>query len=167
MDHAWTCNCCGRTFDTLPMAFGIAVPDNWLGLPEAERDTRAKLTDDVCIIDDAEYYVRGCLEIPVSDSSECLVLGVWVSVSEESLRYMLDRWNAQIAEDEPPRFGWLSTWLKGYPEPHEIRCHVFLQSGDLRPRIVLQPTDYPLAVEQHRGITLDRVKQIAAEAGHP
>lgn len=33
-------------------------------------------------------------------------------------------------------------------------------------RAVLQPTHYPLAVEQHQGITLDRVKQIAAEAGH-
>ena len=26
--------------------------------------------------------------------------------------------------------------------------------------------EYPLAIEQHRGITLDRVKQIAAGAGH-
>ena len=33
-------------------------------------------------------------------------------------------------------------------------------------RVVLQPTEYPLAVEQHHGITLDRVKQIAAGAGH-
>jgi hypothetical protein len=36
----------------------------------------------------------------------------------------------------------------------------------LRPLIVLQPTEYPLGVEQHRGITLDRVKEIAAGAGH-
>ena len=73
---------------------------------------------------------------------------------------------AEIAEDEPPRFGWLCTWLNGYSDPHEIRCQVFLRSGNLRPRIVLQPTDYPLAIEQHQGITLERVKQIAALAGH-
>ena len=165
MDHTWTCSCCGRTFDTLPMAYGITAPRNWFGLPEAERHSRARLTEDTCTIDDTEHYIRGCLEIPVSDSAEDLVLGVWVSVSEESLQYILDRWTADIPEDEPPRFGWLSTWLGGYPEPHEIRCHVFLRSGTLRPRIVLQPTDYPLAVEQHHGITLDRVKQFAV-AGH-
>jgi hypothetical protein len=166
VDHTWTCTCCSRTFDTLPMDYGSAAPRNWFGLPEAERTARAKLTDDICVIDDTERYVRGCLEIPVSDSSESLVWGVWVSVSEDSLRYILARWNSPIAQDEPPRFGWLSTWIRGYPEPHEIQCHIFLRSGNLRPRIVLQPTEYPLAVEQHHGITLDRVKQIAAGAGH-
>jgi hypothetical protein len=148
------------------MDYAFAAPRNWFGLTEAERTTRARLTDDICTIDENEHYVRGCLEIPVADSSEDLIWGVWVSVSEESLRYILSEWNAQIAEDEPPRFGWLSTWISGYPEPHEIRCHVFIRSGNLRPLIVLQPTDYPLAIEQHQGITLERVKQIAAGAGH-
>lgn len=148
------------------MAYGYTAPANWFGLPEAERATRPKLTDDTCIIDETERYVRGCLEIPVSDSAESLVFGVWVSVSEESLRYILDHWNAPIPDDEPPRFGWLSNWIKGYPDPQRIKCHIFLRSGNLRPRIVLEPTDYPLAVEQYRGITLDRVKEIAAGAGH-
>jgi hypothetical protein len=149
------------------MNHAFAAPRNWFGLTEAERATRAKLSDDLCMIDGKEHYIRGCLEIPVSDCSESLIWGVWVSISEETLRYVLDRWNVQVPEDEPPRFGWLSTWISGYPEPHEIRCHVFIRSGNLRPRIVLEPTDYPLAVEQHQGITLDRVKEIAAGAGHP
>jgi len=148
------------------MSYGFSAPRNWFGLSEADRSTRATLTEDVCVIDETEHYVRGCVEIPVSDSAESLVWGVWVSVSRESFRYILDRWNSPIPEDEPPRFGWLCTWIDGYPEPQEIRCHVFLQSGNLRPRIVLEPTDYPLAVEQHRGITLDRVKEIAAGDGH-
>jgi hypothetical protein len=133
------------------MHYAFAAPRNWFELTEAERTTRAKLTADVCMIDGKEHYVRGCLEIPVSDSSESLVWGVWVSVSEDSLRYILSKWDAQIAEDEPPRFGWLSNWINGYPEPNEIRCHVFVRSGNLRPRIVLQPTDYPLAIEQQQG----------------
>src|SRR5579862_3637845 len=147
------------------MDYGFAAPRNWFGLPEHERATRARLADDICIIDDTERYVRGCLEMPVSGSSESLVWGIWVSVSEESLRYMLDRWNSPIAQDESPRFGWLSSWINGYPEPHEIKCNIFLRSGNLRPRIVLQPTEYPHAVEQHHGITLDQVKEIAA-VGH-
>jgi hypothetical protein len=42
---------------------------------------------------------------------------------------------------------------------------VFLRSGNLRPRIVLEPSDYPVAIEQHQGVTLERVKEIAV-AGH-
>ena len=54
------------------MDYGFAAPRNWFGLPETERAVRAKLTADICTIDDTEHYVRGCLEIPVSDSSESL-----------------------------------------------------------------------------------------------
>src|SRR5262249_12728714 len=114
------------------MDYGFSAPRNWFALAEAERATRAKLSDDICIIDNTERYVRGCLEIPVRDSAEIFVWGVWVSVSEESLRYILAHWDSPIPEDEPPRFGWLCNWIDGYPEPHEIRCNVFLRSGNLR-----------------------------------
>ncbi len=166
MEHGWICACCGQGFETLPMDYGFCAPINWFGLPESERATRSNLTDDICIIDGEQRYVWGCVEIPVSDSPENPVWGVWVSVSEDSLKYILARWDSSIPEDEPPRFGWLSTWINGYPEPREIRCQIFLRSGNLRPLIVLQPTEYPLAMEQHHGITLDRVKAIAAGAGH-
>jgi hypothetical protein len=166
VEHSWTCHCCGQRFDTLTMDYATMAPANWFGLPEAERATRAKLDSDLCVIDGKEFYVRGCVEVPVLDRTEIFVLGVWVSVSEESFRYVLDHWDTPIADDEPPRFGWLCNWLMGYPEPKEIRCNLHLRSGNLRPRIVLEPTDYPLAVEQRQGITLDRVKEIAAMSGH-
>ena len=166
MRYAWTCNCCGQNFDTLPMNYAFTAPRNWFGLTEAERATRAKLTDDICIIDGTERYIRGCLEIPVCDSTESLVWGVWVSISEETLRYIISHWDDPLIEDEPPHSGWLGSWIKGYPEPVEIRCQIFIQGGDLRPRIVLQQSNYLLAIEQHQGITLERVKQIAASAGH-
>lgn len=166
MDYRWTCSCCGKTFDTLPMDYATQAPDNWFGLPEAERNTRAKLDSDLCVIDEREFYVRGCVELPVVDSSEIFIWGVWISVSEESFRYILDNWETDIPDDAPPRFGWLCTSISGYPDPEEIRCYVHLRSGNLRPRIVLEPTDYPMAVEQRTGITLDRIKQIAAEGGH-
>ena len=148
------------------MDYAIAAPRNWFGLSESERATRAKLTDDLCTIDGVEHYVRGCLEVPVLNTSETLVWGVWASISEKSLARILALWNVPVIENEPPCFGWLSTWIRGYPEPKEIKCHVHMRSGNLRPAIVLELTEYPLAVEQNQGITIDRVKQIAAEAGH-
>ena len=167
MHYAWKCGCCGKQFDTLPMSYATYAPINWFGLPEAERDTRAKLSPDVCIIDGREFYIRGCVELAVSGCAESFVWGVWVSVSEESFRYIRERWDRPIEDGEPPRFGWLSTWIQGYPDPHDIKCHVILRSGNLRPLIVLEPTDYPLAVEQQNGIALERVKEIAAGSHAP
>ena len=118
MEHTWTCSCCGRSFNSLPMNYAFAVPANWFALSEAERvNTRSKLDANLCVIDRKEYYVRGCLEIPVSDSPEIFVWGVWVSVSEASFRNVLDHWTSPIDPDEPPRFGWLCNWIRGYPEP--------------------------------------------------
>jgi hypothetical protein len=148
------------------MDYSTHAPANWFALSESERSTRAKLSADVCIIDGKEFYVRGCVEIPVLDSEVMFNWGVWVSVSEESFRYIHEKWDAEISDDELPRFGWLCTWIHLYPEPIEIKCQVFLQSGNLRPRIVLEPTDYPLAIDQRGGFTLERVKQIFAESDH-
>ena len=166
MDYSWTCKCCRERFDTLPMDYAAMAPANWFALPEAERASRAKLNSDVCIIDGEEFYIRGCIEIPVIDHPETLVHGVWVSISKESFLYFDELWDSPAPDDEPPRFGWLCNWLQGYPEPREIRCHVFRRSPPIRPRIVLEPTDYPLAVEQHQGVTLERVQEIFALSAH-
>jgi hypothetical protein len=147
------------------MGYAVKAPRNWFGLPEAERATRAKLSEDLCTIDGREHYVRGCLEIPVIGSPEPFVWGVWASVSEASLKRILELWNAPDVEGEPPRFGWFSTWLQGYPEPVEIKCQIHLRAGNLRPRFVLEATEYPLAVEQRNGMTIDRIKEIARSSG--
>jgi hypothetical protein len=81
------------------------APRNWFGLPEVERQMRAELSDDICTIDGSEHYVRGCLEVPVLESPESLVWGVWVSISEASVKRILELWDAAVVENEPPQFG--------------------------------------------------------------
>lgn len=166
MKYAWTCGCCGKAFDVLPKDCALRAPTNWFGIPERERDARAKLSDDFCIIDGSEYYVRGCLEVPVHDSVEPLVWGVWVSISKRSLERVIELWGASSVPNEPPLFGWLCNWINGYPEPVGIRCHVYIRPDRLRPRIELEPATYPLAIEQQQGISLELVKEIAARSGH-
>ncbi len=41
MEHAWTCYCCGRRFDTLPMNYAVQAPRDWFGPADAKRATRA------------------------------------------------------------------------------------------------------------------------------
>jgi hypothetical protein len=149
------------------MSYALKGPDNWFQLSEDERHRRTRWDDDLCVIDESQYYVRGCLETPVLGTTETLIFGVWISVSEASFRRILDLWDVPDVADEPPRFAWLCNWLRGYPEPIGIKCHVHIRLGNLRPAIELEPTDYPLAVEQRHGVTLDRVKEIAALSGHP
>jgi hypothetical protein len=166
MDYRWTCSCCGTTFDTLPMDYAHRAPDAWVALSEAERSTRAKLDSNLCAIDQREFYVRGCIEVPVPECDDIFAWGVWASVPKESFWYILDKWTAEIPADEPPIPGRLCNRINAYPDSTDLRCSVHLRSNNLRPRFVLEPTDHPLAIEQRDGITLERVKQIFAEWGH-
>lgn len=161
IDHAWTCRCCGKQFNELSMSYAIEAPHHWLQLPEAERQARGKIDSDVCAIDD-DIFVRGCLEIPVIGASETFLWGLWVSVSKPSFGRILDLWEASDLDGEPPLFAWLCNNIEGYPPTLGLASRIYLRAGGLRPSIVLEPTDHPLAREQREGISLRRVEELVA-----
>jgi len=161
MQHAWTCSCCGKQYDDLPLDVGLLAPDPWLDLTEAERESRGKLDSDICTID-THNFVRGCLEVPVIDHQDVFVWGVWVSVSDKSFATILNLWNAEIRDDQPPMFAWLCNTIGGYPQTFGLKTHLYLRNDGQRPFIRLEPTDHPLAREQREGITLSRVEEIVS-----
>jgi hypothetical protein len=164
MDHVWTCQCCGKQFNTLPLDFACAAPDQWAQIPESERESRGKIDSDVCMIksaDQTDIFVRGCIEIPILGTDDKFVWGAWVSVSKDSFARILELWEAAQIEDEPPKFGWLSNAIKTYPSTLNLKTHLHLSGGGKRPSIELEPTDHPLAIEQRQGISIARVEEIA------
>jgi len=161
MDHAWTCGCCGKRFNTLQLDIAFRAPDYWFAIPEDEREKRGRLDSDVCFID-KDIFVRGVVEIPVLDLNDYFRWGTWVAVSPESFKRMLDLWTAPVIENEPPKFGWLCNDISIYPETFHLKTYVHLQGGNKRPSIEIEPTDHPLAIEQRDGITIARVKEILA-----
>lgn len=164
MDYAWTCGCCGKQFNQLPLDFGFNAPAHWHDIPEAERATRAKLDADFCFIGD-DIFTRGCLEIPIIDyPSDVFVFGVWTTVSRKSYERIMELWEAPVIENEPPLFGWFCNNIKGYPSTIGLKTHLHPRAGGMRHKIELEPTDHPLVIEQRQGITLNRVKEIAALA---
>ncbi|WP_239620717.1 DUF2199 domain-containing protein [Bradyrhizobium sp. I71] len=62
-------------------------------------------------------------------------------------------------------FGWLSAELPLYPRTENLKTRLHLRDG-IRPYIELEPTDHPLAVEQRRGMSVDRVAEIYAYYAH-
>lgn len=124
------------------------------------------LTDDYCVIEDEDFFIRGCIEIPVLDHAEPLLWGVWVSLSKANF----DR-ESLLAQDpkrvdEPPYFGWLSSRIEIYPDTASLKTHVHTQAVGKRPLIELEPTDHPLAVEQREGISEARLIEIAESIEH-
>ncbi|MGL6074795.1 MAG: DUF2199 domain-containing protein [Fimbriiglobus sp.] len=157
----WQCRCCGKMHDELPMHYGAEGPELWFTIPEKKRKKRVMMNKDVCLIDEKYGFIVGNLEIPVLDSPDHFSWDVWVSLSLPNFFQAHKVWNDPGRESEPPYFGWISTSLPGYPETLHLKSFVHTRAVGCRPRIELEPTDHPLAIEQRDGITLARVQEIA------
>jgi hypothetical protein len=149
----------------VPLDWAVEAPAYWHGLPEHEREKRGNLSSDLCFADE-HHFIRGVIEIPIVSYDDCFRWGVWVSLSKESFERALELWDQEVTENEQPRFGWLNTNLPLYPPTLSLKTHVHFRGGNLRPSIELEPTDHPLAVDQRRGITIERVQEIAAALFH-
>lgn len=160
------CHVCGRYHEGVPMSFGFDVHPSLLPPPE-EWEGRVVMNDEMCVIDDETFLVRGCLEIPVADGAEPFVWNVWVSLSRENFDRTSALWTTEGREREPPYFGWLMTGIPGYPRTTLLTTNVHTRPVGLRPLIELEPTDHPLAVEQRMGITMARAQEIAEAMLHP
>jgi hypothetical protein len=60
-------------------------------------------------------------------------------------------------------FSWLSTQIPGYPDTLNLKMHAHIEKPGWRPNFELEPTDHPLSQEYHKGVTLERVKQIMSD----
>jgi hypothetical protein len=142
------------------MSFGFDEPMPYLGVPEAERSDRCELTSDLCVIDNQHFFIRGCLEIPVHDAPSPFVWGVWTSLSLTSFKRVVQLWDDPARENELPYFGWLCNSIPVYQSTLHLKTQVHTRSLNQRPFIELEPTNHPLAVDQHEGITMARVQAI-------
>jgi hypothetical protein len=160
------CKSCGQFHEGLRLAFGFEAPAHYYTLKPDEFSERCQLSTDQCIIDQKYYFIRGVLEIPVQGSEDRFEWGVWVSLSETNFKRASELWNTVGREKEPPYFGWLSSALPLYPDTLNLKTIVHTRPVGLRPRIQLESTNHPLAIEQRTGITLERVKEIASKLLH-
>jgi hypothetical protein len=167
----WTCPCCGEKHQGLP-DLGIDRPVYCpADMPILENDEAGDqttfLTPDFCALDGDHPFVHGVLELPILGApGERFGLGLWSSLSRKSFLELIDTFDATSRDDVGPWFGWISNELPGYPKMMRLACRVQPRDGGLRPSLLLEPTDHPLAVEQREGVTLERIFEIFAACGH-
>ena len=165
MTFRFHCAACGNFHEGMP-SFGTDAPLNYYSVAAAERGDRCVLGTDDCVIDGEDYFVRGCIELPVHGEAEPFTWGVWVSLSEKSFKAWSECFNQDVRSHVGPFFGWLNAWLKPYPDTMNIKTRVHLRDNGIRPFIELEPTEHPLAIEQREGITVERVAELYAALVH-
>jgi hypothetical protein len=161
----WKCHTCGVEHDDIPLCFGIDAP--WPALvPANEFAHRVELTADQCVVDEQTFFIRGHIEIPIHDYPEPLAFSVWSSLSKQSFLKMCDRWDAPDRASDPPYFGWLCSPIAVYPNAIHLKLSVQSRPRGLIPLFTVEPTEHPLSLDQHNGITVERWHEFAHKLLH-
>jgi hypothetical protein len=152
----FVCSHCGKAHDDLPH-IGFDAPQPWS--KDLANDPNSLLTEDLCIIEGRDFFVRGVIEIPVHDYQHEFGWGVWVSHKKENFEIYREH---SDTSDIGPFFGWLSTWIDYYEESTlGLKTTAHYRGNGLRPRIVVEDCAHPLSRHQHEGISLLQAWEIA------
>ncbi len=165
-DFKFTCSCCGKVHEGAP-SFSYPAPYQYQCLNEDDKNSIAKLSDDLCRIehdDQADHFIRVVVEVPIQDCIEPFTWGVWVSVSEENFNKYVENFSSESYSDE--YFGWFCNNLPYYDETLSLKTYAIVQSGCQRPKLDIEPGDHELTTDFQSGISWEKAIKIAEAAIH-
>ena len=161
------CSTCHQFHSGLPLSWAADSPDSFVGLKEQEREERAILGSDQCIIDQEKYFIRGLVELPIIGFGNVFLWGVWASVWKDDFDEISKHWETPGRENLiGPYKGRLNTRLSEYPDTLNLKCTIRIQPVGSRPLFYLDEPEHPLAYEQRQGISLERIQEIASRLAH-
>jgi hypothetical protein len=155
------CATCGRQHDHLPRDIAYRRPDAYFDVPEDERERRVQLSDDLCMIDEETFMIRGILYVPVSDGGQ-FGWGVWAAVSRDDYCIYLDAWENDTEDETPPFVARIDNEIAPYPGSRGLDVTVKLQSGGQRPRFTVITDSHPLGADQRAGVTDEQAHSFVA-----
>jgi hypothetical protein len=163
----FACTRCGQHHDILPLSYSVTVPRAASLVPKDELEQRVVITPDQCVIDGRDFYLRGRIPISIRDHDEPFIWGVWVEVGPKDFIRTFELWKVEGRETQLPYTGWLDTDIPLFGNTINLKVSVQTQRVGRRPHFTLLDMDHPLGIEQHGGITMTRVRQIAELMLHP
>ena len=163
----YACSVCGEVHRGMP-SFGAPFPELVMHVPEVEREQRVITSSDDCVVDNQWFFVRGTIEIAVHGYAEPFAWLAWVSLSAANYAPFVQYRETEIRSHIGPFFGWLSSEFPVYGETClNLKTMVHLRDNWLRPRIEVEPTAHPLALEQANGMSPERLVDICTVCLHP
>ena len=160
--NSFLCSSCGLEHTGLPLSFAADYPDPYANLDREARELRAIAGSDQCIIDQEEFYIRGCLEVPIIGTSEVFLWGLWARVKETAFDEISDHWEREGREKTiGPYKGRLANALSIYPDTLNQRLEVQIKPVGSRPLFILEDAENLLAIEQRTGLTAQQAAHYA------
>jgi hypothetical protein len=160
----YRCPSCTEKHEGFP-ALAYAMPDVIFALTATEREARAVVSNDLCILDDSRFFIRCVMVVPVQGCDEALEYGPWVEVTHKDF----SRYAVHFNGGGHP--AWTATegrLANAYPANSETTLNlscIVRQAADPteRPTVEIIDHDHPIAHEQVEGMSLPRAMQIVSQ----
>jgi len=160
LKDSFICSSCGLEHPHLPFSFAADFPDPYANLRQDEREARAISGSDQCIIDQQDFYIRGCLEIPIVGTDQVFLWGLWAKIKEEVFDEISDHWEFEGRENViGPYKGRLANSLSIYPDTLNQLLEIRVRPVGSRPLLLLEEPENLLAIEQGSGISSQRASE--------
>jgi hypothetical protein len=162
MSEGWQCGTCGEEHQGVPLSFACDFPDLYANLTSDDRETRAIIGSDQCVLDEKGFFLRGLLEIPLKDADGVFLWGLWASVTEQNYDEIDGLWTEEGRENLDVSFAArLANDLPGYyPGTLNLKVRIHLRPVGQRPVFIVEE-DHKLERLQREGITLHEAAEIA------
>jgi len=159
----FTCGTCGQSHAGMPFSFAADFPDMYANMTEENRELRAVVGSDQCILDSQWFFIRGLLEIPIIGSDEPFLWVLWASVREGVFDEITDCWELPGREKHHGPFkGRLANMLPVYTDTLNLKLNIILQPLGTRPLFVVEDEKHEMEELQRSGFTLEQATELAS-----
>lgn len=159
----YRCPSCSQTHHGFP-ALAYNLPDAIFALSNDERERRAVISSDLCILNDERYFIRCVLAITVIGYEDEFEYGPWVEINAEDFSRYSVWFNLGASPGWCSIDGRLANALADCkPSTLGLRCRVVLpDDDDSRPLLQVSETSHPLFDEQAHGMSITRATELIA-----
>lgn len=161
-EFGFYCAKCGEYHNEIPLSYGAEAPTAYFNLTEEEKK-RAELTQDLCIIDQKRFFIKGQIQIKVETKSDFFSWNVWIEISKNDFDAEEENWNDENRFLRSPYPGILDTPLGVYPNTLGLKVDVQTRQVGIMPAVFVTASNHPLYLEQESGIDMKRVIGFAQE----
>lgn len=153
------CPCCGKWHPRSAMELSFKRPDALVALPDEQRKSGAKETDDLCAIWPDRFFIRGVMPFQVLEWNAPYRIGVWVEVNRTAFDRVRDLWDAEDQDQEPAFAATLANDIPSFPSTVGLPAVLKLTGPKSRPDVLLPESEHPLHREQCLGISSHRANE--------
>ena len=156
------CSQCGRVHSSSELELIFKRPDAVVALPEGQRRSEVKESDDLCAIRSERFFIRAVLPLPVREWEDPYRIGVWVELEQSAFDRVLQLWEDPAQDKEPPFNAVLANDIPSFRSTCGLQVRLKLTSPKTRPNVLVPESEHPLHREQCLGITTHRANEYSS-----